>query len=306
MGDDKRKAAVEALFEDYKRDLAKLVSVDSKNGPAEEGKPLGAGPFKALETMLEIAKNLGFRTVQDPEGYYGYAEVGAGEKLLGVLGHLDVVPADDAESWTTPPFELTERDGVLYGRGVQDDKGPTLASMYAMRLLLDTGAQPSMRVRFIYGTDEETTWESVRRYLEREERPDMGFTPDADFPLVYAEKGLAEYYITGDATKSVVLEGGSALNAVPDAARTPYDAGTKKAMEALRYESRVTDGQLVAVGKAAHAQQAGKGVNAIVHLCEALVQAGCGEPMLRFVAEKGTSPYGEAIFGRVEEARTGR
>ena len=119
------KAAVEALFEAYKSDLGKLVSVDSKNGPAKKGKPLGEGPFEALEGMLEIAKRLGFRTFQDPAGYYGYAEVGVGEKLLGVLGHLDIVPADDAENWATPPFELTERGGVLYGRGVQDDKGPT-------------------------------------------------------------------------------------------------------------------------------------------------------------------------------------
>src|SRR5699024_11049830 len=89
-------------------------------------------------------------TMMDPEGYYGYAEIGEGEELFGVLGHVDVVPVGDLNNWDSDPFELTEKDGKLYGRGTTDDKGPLLASMYALKAILDEGYKLNQRVRFSY------------------------------------------------------------------------------------------------------------------------------------------------------------
>ncbi len=300
------KAAVERSFPAFLGHLESLIAVDSKNMPAAPGMPMGEGPYKALRAMLAIAEEMGFATTLDPEGYYGYADIGEGAEMLGVLGHMDVVPADDAENWQSPPFQLTQRDGVLVGRGVQDDKGPTLAAMYGLKLLLDGGAKLTKRVRFIFCTDEESMWRSVKRYVEKEEHPSLGFTPDSSFPLTYAEKGLVEYTLTAHDADSVALTGGSALNAVAASASIPYDADVEKAMQALGYECSQKDGRLWAAGKAVHAKDTEQGVNAITRLCEALVKAGHSGSLLRFVTEKGLSPYGLPIFGPVEDGPTGK
>ncbi len=300
------KTAIDQHFPQFVRHLETLIAINSKNMPAAPGMPLGEGPYKALLAMLDIAKEMGFTTTLDPEGYYGYADIGEGEEMLGVLGHLDVVPADDAENWTSPPFQLTQREGVLYGRGVQDDKGPTLAAMYGLRLLLDGGAKLTKRVRFIFCTDEESMWRSVKRYVEREEHPSFGFTPDSSFPLTYAEKGLVEYTLTAHDADSVSLTGGSALNAVPASASTPFDAAVEQAMQALGYECSQKDGRLWAAGKAVHAKDTDQGINAITRLCEALVKSGQSGSMLRFITEKGLSPHGLPIFGPVEDGPTGK
>ena len=125
------KAVIESNFSKFTGDLAKLIAINSKNAPAAGNAPFGEGVQLALETALATAEEYGFKTTIDPQGYYGYAEIGEGSELMGVLGHLDVVPADDVEAWDTHPFELTEKDGILYGRGVIDDKGPMFASMFA-------------------------------------------------------------------------------------------------------------------------------------------------------------------------------
>ena len=300
------KAAVEASFPAFTAHLAKLIAQDSKNMPPKPGMPMGEGPHKALMAVMDIAAEMGFKTTLDEEGYYGYADIGEGEEMLGVLGHMDIVPADDPENWTSPPFELTERNGVLYGRGVQDDKGPTLAAMYGLKLLLDSGAKLTKRVRFIFCTDEESMWRSVKRYVQREEHPSFGFTPDSNFPLTYAEKGLVEYTLTAKDPQSVELTGGSALNAVPASASTPYSPAVEAAMKELGYECSQKDGRLWAVGKAMHAKDADQGINAITRLCEALVKTGQSGSMLRFIIEKGLSPNGLPIFGPVEDGPTGK
>ncbi|MEA5003775.1 MAG: Sapep family Mn(2+)-dependent dipeptidase [Christensenella sp.] len=300
------KAAIEAMFPEYVTDLRALVAANSKNAPAEDGAPFGAGVAQALRTMADIARRMGFAVTVDPDGYYAYAEIGEGKEMMGVLGHLDVVPADDAENWATPPFELTEKDGMLYGRGVSDDKGPTLSALYALKILLDSGAKLNKRVRFIFCTDEESLWRGVKAYVKKEELPTFGFTPDADFPLLYAEKGLVEYTLSAAQKDSITLTGGTALNAVASRAQTADDAQTQSALQKLGYEFAKEGGNLVVRGKAAHAMAADKGVNAIVRLCEALVSAGRKEDMLRFVAEKCTDANGRNIFGDVSDEYSGK
>ena len=156
--------------------------------------PFGKGIDDALREALKIAKGLGFQTKYDPDGYFGTAEVGQGDELVGLLGHMDVVPPGNLDAWETGPFEPFEKDGVMYGRGVQDDKGPALASLFAIKALMDAGVIFNKRVRFIFSTDEETLWRGINKYLEKgEEVPTIGFSPDANFPLIYAEKGLLDF-----------------------------------------------------------------------------------------------------------------
>ncbi len=300
------KTAIEAVFPDYVEDLRALVAANSKNMPAEDGAPLGAGVAQALHAMVDIARRMGFRVTVDPDGYYAYAEAGEGKEMMGVLGHLDVVPADDVENWATPPFVLTEKDGMLYGRGTSDDKGPTLAALYALKLLMDSGAKLNKRVRFIFCTDEESLWRGVKAYEKKEEHPTFGFTPDADFPLLYAEKGLVEYTLTAAEEDSVTLSGGTALNAVAARAQTDVTVQAQHALQTLGYAFEKEDGKLVVRGKAAHAMVADQGVNAIIRLCEALVVAGQKQAMLRFVAENCMDTNGRGIFGDVSDEYSGK
>ena len=203
---------IDNIFPAYKEALKELVGINSVLDESKEGAPFGVGPKKALEKAVEIAGNLGFRTMIDPDRHYGYAEIGEGDDLFGVLGHIDVVPAGDLNSWNTDPFELVEKDGRLYGRGTSDDKGPLLASMFVLKALLDEGYKLNQRVRFIFGADEESLWRCMKAYTKKEELPTMGFTPDSSFPLTYAEKGLIEFYLYTDEESDINLEGGGPLS----------------------------------------------------------------------------------------------
>ena len=300
------KEVVESNFPLYKENLKRLVAAKSNNAPAVSNAPLGEGIRLALETALDIAKEIGLKTYIDPEGYYGYAEIGEGEEMLGVLGHLDVVPADDTESWDTPPFEMTEKDGYLIGRGVIDDKGPMMAAMYALKILIDNDVKFNKRIRFIFCTDEESLWRGVKRYIELEEHPTYGFTPDSDFPLLYAEKGLVEYNLISKDAEAVEFTGGSAYNAVAAKAETPYSDELAKAMDELGFEYEKTGDKLVAKGKAAHAKIPEEGINAILHLAKALVKTGAKGSILSFLTEKASSPFGLEIFGEVEDDISGK
>ena len=127
---------IHALSEEMLENLGKLVAVDSQLGTPSEGKPFGEGPEEALEIGLEIARELGFKTV-NLDNYCGYAEMGEGEEIVGIAGHLDIVPVGG--DWTYDPFKLTRDGDHVYGRGTTDDKGPVIEALYAMKLLKDSG-----------------------------------------------------------------------------------------------------------------------------------------------------------------------
>ncbi len=298
--------------------LAELVRVPSvcAERPAPGGRNEGAGgyPFgaavdQALRKALQIAGDLGFRTHYGDGGYYGYAEIGEGDEMVGILGHLDVVPAGNLEDWDHGPFDPVEIDGMLYGRGTQDDKGPLLAALFAVKALMDAGAQFHKRVRFIFGTDEETLWRCINRYKEREELPGMGFSPDARFPLTYAEKGLLQLQLTGGNASGLRLAGGSAFNAVPDTmlydgARQDELAGK---LDELGFAYTRTARGIAVQGQAAHAMEPEAGVNAIARLCIALDAMGVESKAVAFVArEIGEDPFATRIFSPCADAPSGR
>lgn len=231
-------------------DLRKLVSIPSVSGEPDGEYPFGKEPYHALAYALELCKSYGFKTKQCGN-HCGYAEIGEGEALFGILVHLDVVPAGDG--WNTDPFDVTVVDDKLYGRGVIDDKGPAIVIIHAMKALLDNQVKLNKRVRIIFGTSEETGDEDdLRLYKETEELPDMGFTPDADFPVVYLEKGIAGVELSMSLASSGLsgASGGNATNMVPDKCTLSY----------------VADGQehqVIRTGKSAHGSMPELGENAI-------------------------------------------
>jgi len=178
--------------------------------------PFGPGIKDALEWTLALGKKFGF-TVKNVEGYAGHIEMGTGE-LLGILGHLDVVPEGDG--WSVPPYSGTIKDGKIFGRGALDDKGPTLAALFAMKAINDANIPLNMRVRLILGTDEESGWDDMDYYLKKEEVPQIGFAPDAEFPVIHAEKGILHLEFSKSHAASfphiVGVQGGERVNIVPD------------------------------------------------------------------------------------------
>lgn len=258
---------------------------------ATESMPFGKGVDESLRKTLEIAESLGFKTVYK-DGYYGYAEIGEGEELIGILGHIDVVPIGDESKWKFPPFSATEEDGYIYGRGAQDDKGPTIAAMYAVKALLDAGVKFGKRVRFIIGGDEENLWRCIAKYTENgEEIPSMGFTPDSSFPVTNAEKSLVQFYLRGKGSKDLSLNISGALNAVPGVANYTGELADKLAekLDELKFEYEKDGESITVIGKRVHAASADKGVNAIERLCKALYEIGVKDDVVRFVAELSDS-----------------
>ena len=160
------------------QNLLKIKSVLDEEQHTETA-PFGEGVKAALDYMLELGANDGF-TVKNVDHVAGHIEMGEGEELLGILCHVDVVPEGDG--WSSDPFGAEIRDGKIYARGAVDDKGPTMAAYYAMKVIKELGLPLQKRVRMIIGTDEESQWRCVNHYFEVEEMPTLGFAPDADFP----------------------------------------------------------------------------------------------------------------------------
>lgn len=297
----------EEIKSDYLESLKTIVSYPSVLNEGENGTPFGQSIQNVLEKMLELTRSLGFKTYIDPKGYYGYAEIGQGEELLAVLCHLDVVPVGDLSDWETPPFEATIKDGWIHGRGVQDDKGPSLAALYAVKALMDAGVTFNKRIRFIYGTDEETLWRCTARYNELEETATLGFAPDSSFPLTYAEKGLLQIKLHGSGSQELAIEAGEAFNVVP--AKASYTGNLADSLEvelkkqAFEYE-RTAD-TVTVIGVPKHSKDAAEGVNAIVRLAmglNPLVQ----HSTIQFMAEAvGEDATGSSLFGEISDEPSG-
>lgn len=256
-------------------ELLKIPSVYEEDPVYPYGKPI----HDALEKMLSIGEEDGFIT-KNVDGHGGHIEFGDGDEIIGVLGHLDVVPA--GAGWTTPPFEPTIRDGKLYARGAQDDKGPVMAAYIAMKLLKEQGFEPKKKIRLILGTDEERDWKGIDYYFKKETMPSLGFTPDASFPVIHAEKGLLDSYITytlpeneGE-TKVISVQGGDRLNMVPDEAAAWIESPLNiyevfneyLAQHKLEGTVKSTGGQyeVKVKGIAVHASKPEEGQNAITAL----------------------------------------
>ena len=162
---DPRWASIDAFAEQNRenilRDITRLVAVPSVEGTPEPGAPFGAGPKAALAKALEIASELGLAT-HDAEGYIGWAETGPiadGQKYLATITHTDVVP--EGNGWDADPYTVRVRDGWLLGRGVADDKGPSILCLYALKYLKDSGVELKYPVRALLGTNEETNMHDV-------------------------------------------------------------------------------------------------------------------------------------------------
>ena len=185
---------VDRLKDRFISSVLELVRIDSVEREACDGAPFGPGVKRALECALDISRQLGFDTV-NLDDYIGYAQYGRGEDYVCAIGHVDVVPV--GEGWKQPPFSGYMENGVIYSRGVLDNKGPVMACLYGLAAIKEAGLTLKNTVRIIFGCDEESGFEDLKHYLSKERPPLYGFTPDCKYPVVYSERGRAMVRITG-------------------------------------------------------------------------------------------------------------
>lgn len=283
---------VETRKEELMTDLFELLKINSVRDLEHKTKelPVGPGPAKALETFLSFGARDGFK-IKNIDNLAGHVEYGSGNETLGVLGHVDVVPTGDG--WKTNPFEPVIKEGKLYARGASDDKGPMLAAYYGLKIIKELDLPVSKKVRFIIGTDEENDWLCMDKYQEVEKMPDFGFSPDAEFPIINGEKGIATLdvrmpFITqkeGDIQLDS-FKSGLATNMVPGDAHVLMSLinidsdAVSKAFETFIKEHKLSGSteidsehmRIKLVGKSAHAQNPSAGVNAATYLAHFLSQ----------------------------------
>jgi succinyl-diaminopimelate desuccinylase len=280
----------DSLLEDLQGLLQIKSVLDEEN--ATEDAPFGKGVKEALTYMLTLGEKDGFvsKNVQNVAGHLLFGE---GTESVGILCHVDVVPEGDG--WTSDPYKAEIRDGKIFARGALDDKGPTMAAYYAMKIVKDLHLPLTKEVRMIIGTDEESDWRCVDTYFQYESMPTIGFAPDADFPIIFAEKGISDFDIVQKFSKTVSDTGevkilsfasGRRYNMVPDFARAVLEVKEGEQTEVIqRYQNYlklenlpgrylVDNGDLVLEleGVSAHGLEPNNGVNAGLKLANFLVE----------------------------------
>ncbi|NLM71302.1 MAG: dipeptidase PepV [Synergistaceae bacterium] len=283
---------IDAVKDDLLAALQESLRIPSVGGDPEEGAPYGAGPRKALDWTLAFAERMGFRT-KNVDNVAGWAELGEGDEMIAVLGHLDVVP--EGKGWSVDPWGGELKDGMLYGRGVLDNKGPVLVALFAAKAVFDSKIPLKRRVRVIFGTNEERGSKCMAHYVEAgEELPVAGFTPDAEYPIINAEKGILTYTLSmpfapsGD-FRVLSLEGGVADNVVMAEVKTevtvPSGAGCRERILSLADSWKGPEGSSLEVlesqdgetmtfvvkGRPAHGSTPELGVNALACLADFMV-----------------------------------
>ena len=281
-------------------ELSQLVGINSEY--SDDEKPFGSNNKKVLEKAIELMDKKGFKT-QNVDYFACYGEIGEGDKTIGLVAHLDVVPV--GEGWNSDPFKLVVKDGRMYGRGTSDDKGAAIASMYAMKYLKDTNYPLKKKVRLILGCNEETGSACIKHYVEKYGSVDMGFTPDGNFPGIYAEKGMVGGTFESKNSKIIDIKGGEATNIVCKKVECVVPLNSfnedkfKKFLDDNSVEYSISNDEntkIVVRGVSAHASTPDLGVNAINYLYEALYNADFNDSLTDYFHEYiGLTLHGEKM-----------
>lgn len=269
------KSEAKKFEKQFKEDLKQLVSIPSlrDDSTAEKNAPFGKACRQALDKAMEIGEKAGFH-VRDVDGYACVIEYGDQEESIGVLAHLDIVPIGDG--WSHDPLGCEEKNGYIFGRGVLDDKGPLVAALTAMRILKENNIKLNKKIQLICGCDEESGMQCMRYYTQHEKLPVASFTPDANFPVIYGEKGILCMVIHSSIKTPIVsMKAGERMNVVIGKADALLkDFHYEKEFEfylkshgltgKIEYEENLA--HLYVNGTSAHASIPWQGVNAGLHL----------------------------------------
>lgn len=256
--------------------LTKLISFKTTASPSVmvngQLAPFGEQNYLALHYFLDLAKDMGFETI-NYDNYIGEVYFGQGQEI-GIIGHLDVVPT--GIGWNTDPFTLTEKEGFLYARGSMDDKSAPLLCLFALKEIKDSGIKLNKKFRLFVGCNEETGWKDIDYLATKTTVPEYGFSPDANFPLSYAEKGISRGVFSLPKLKNFSnISGGKMENAVCDYATAQATAqGIDKTL-LQKFGLNLLDSNIIeSKGKAAHGSRPQLGKNALKPLFEYFLAMG--------------------------------
>ena len=214
------------------KDLQDSIRIKSVEEEAKPGMPFGEGPAKALEHFLSVGEKLGFKA-ENFDNYAGHIDFGTDdqEEMVGILGHVDVVP--EGTGWDHDPYGAEIVDNKMFGRGTLDDKGPMMICLYAMKALKDAGVPLKRKVRMILGANEETGWGCMKHYFEKLQMPHpaVSFTPDSEFHVTFAEKGILRGLFRVKTDADITVKAGNVFNAVPESATITLHLSYKEAAE---------------------------------------------------------------------------
>lgn len=234
--DKKIAALIDSYKDEFVATLARWMEVPSVKDAPAPGAPFGAEVRRMLDVAMADAAAMGF----SPKNYEGYAcdmTLGDADESIAVLGHLDVVPAGDG--WQTSPFKAVIEGDKIFGRGSMDDKGPVLSALFAMRAIKEADVPLKRSIRLILGCDEESGWEDMAYYAAHAHMPDMGFSPDASFPIINTEKAMLHAFITaplaGTGLQVKQLWTGERLNVIPGESKALLAGGETLAQQVAAY-----------------------------------------------------------------------
>lgn len=276
------------LFDQAISEIKQLIKIKSFFQDGNDILPYGKDVHDALEYMINLGKKLGFNTKMGDKKRYGYIEYGTGSEMIGILCHLDVVPPGDLTKWDNPPFEPIIKNGILYGRGSIDDKGPAVINLFALKYLVDNKFIAKKRIRLIFGLTEETSWDSINFYLKNEEKPTIAYTPDGYFPIVYAEKTIINLLITEkNPQQEFTITGGVAFNVTCDSAiySGPHNNELVKVLKIKDYKYYEDKNEIKVLGKVAHGSKPEDGVNAALQLIIALSEINNDSKLIQWIKD---------------------
>jgi succinyl-diaminopimelate desuccinylase len=293
-------------------DTRDLISIPSVSEDIDKVK-------EALRLAIDKASNMDFKAYTVLNDSIGIIEMGEGKETIGILTHIDVVPAGDLKDWKTTPFEMVEKDGLLFGRGVLDDKGPIISALYAMDAIRKLNMPIKKKIQLIIGTQEEVEWTDMYEYVKKYPLPDYGFTPDGQFPICNKEKGYADIVFnflekcTSNTGSFEILsfQSGNATNSIPSTAKATLK-GNLEELQAMvetyikeNNDEKISlklDGENIIVtaqGIACHSAYPQQGVNPIIMLGKFLntlnLKENAGAKLVKFIAESCYDYFGKGL-----------
>ena len=232
-------ARLNAMEADLAAMLTRWINVPSVKDTPAPGAPFGAEVRRMLDMAVADAKDMGF-AVREFDGYACDITLGDAEEKIAVLGHLDVVPAGDG--WSVDPFGAVREGDKIIGRGTSDDKGPSLAALFAMKAIKDAGVPLKKSIRLILGCDEESGWEDMAYYAAHADMPEVGFSPDSAFPIINTEKAMLHLVLKAPVAQTGLkvkyLHTGERMNVIPGESVVVLEGGQELADQVAAYAAK--------------------------------------------------------------------